>query len=92
MTPHEFKAWRKSLGMSQKAAADALGLKNRIVQYYEKGERDGDEVRIPKYIRLACFAVTRGIEDYHGPEGEDGKTSKPKKKLKPRSKKANDKN
>lgn len=41
MTPKAFKHWRKSLQLSQKEAAAALGLKHRIVQYYEKGERDG---------------------------------------------------
>jgi transcriptional regulator with XRE-family HTH domain len=71
MTPSDFKAWRKSLGLSQKKAADALGLKNRIVQYYEKGERDGDKVKIPKHVRLACYALSLGVADYHGP-AEDG--------------------
>ena len=71
MTPGDFKAWRKSLGLSQKKAADALGLKNRIVQYYEKGERDGDKVKIPKHVRLACYALSLGVGDYHGPV-EDG--------------------
>ena len=70
MTPNHFKAWRKALGLSQKKAADALGLKNRIVQYYEKGERDGEKVKIPKHIRLACYALSVGVGDYHGPEGE----------------------
>ena len=72
MKPEEFKAWRKSLGLSQKKAADALGLKNRIVQYYEKGERDGERVKIPKHVRLACCALSLGITDYHGPEAGDG--------------------
>ena len=71
MTPGDFKAWRKSLDLSQKKAADALGLKNRIVQYYEKGERDGDKVKIPKHVRLACYALSLGVGDYHGPV-EDG--------------------
>lgn len=70
MKPDEFKAWRKSLGLSQKRAAEALGLKNRIVQYYEKGERDGEKVKIPKHVRLACCALSLGISDYHGPGGE----------------------
>ena len=70
MTPNHFKAWRKALGLSQKKAADALGLKNRIVQYYEKGERDGEKVKIPKHIRLACYALSVGVGDYHGAEGE----------------------
>ena len=72
MTPHEFKAWRKGLGLSQKKAAEALGLKNRIVQYYEKGERDGEKVKIPKHVRLACYALTLGVSDYHGPDGDAG--------------------
>jgi transcriptional regulator with XRE-family HTH domain len=67
MTSSNFKTWRKSLGLSQKRAADALGLKNRIVQYYEKGERDGDKVKIPKHVRLACYALSVGVADYHGP-------------------------
>ena len=52
---------------SQQEAADALGLKRRVVQYYEKGERDGEKVEIPKSVRLACYAIAQGIYDYHGP-------------------------
>ncbi len=65
--PGDFKKWRKSLKLSQKEAAHALGLKRRMIQYYEKGERDGDKVEIPRSVRLACFALTEGVEDYHGP-------------------------
>lgn len=68
MPPASFKAWRKSLGLSQKEAAAALGLKRRIVQYYEKGERDGVEIEVPKTVRLACFALLQGCDDYGGPE------------------------
>ena len=68
MKGHDFKRWRKSLELSQKEAADALGLKRRVVQYYEKGERDGDPVKIPRTVRLACFAILSGIADYHGPD------------------------
>ncbi len=67
MQPGSFRGWRKSLGLSQKAAAEALGLKRRVVQYYEKGERDGEPVTIPKTVRLACFALSEGCEDYAGP-------------------------
>lgn len=67
MKPKDFKRWRKSLGLSQKTAAEALGLKRRVVQYYEKGERDGKDVGIPKAVRLACYALTEGVSDYHGP-------------------------
>jgi transcriptional regulator with XRE-family HTH domain len=79
MKGNDFKRWRKSLDLSQKEAADALGLKRRVVQYYEKGERDGDPVKIPRTVRLACWAVAAGVEDYHGPE-KDRKEKKKKKK------------
>jgi transcriptional regulator with XRE-family HTH domain len=85
MTPGGFKAWRKALGLSQKKAADALGLKNRIVQYYEKGERDGEKVKIPKHVRLACYALSIGVPDYHGPGAEDGGGRRPKGKRKARA-------
>lgn len=67
MRPKDFKRWRKSLGLSQKAAAESLGLKRRVVQYYEKGERDGKDVEIPKSVRLACYALSEGVSDYNGP-------------------------
>lgn len=67
MEAGDFKKWRKSLKLSQKEAASALGLKRRMIQYYEKGERDGDPVEIPRSVRLACFALSEGVEDYHGP-------------------------
>jgi transcriptional regulator with XRE-family HTH domain len=66
--PSEFKRWRKGLKYSQKDAAHALGLKRRVVQYYEKGERDGEPVKIPKTVRLACYALWKGLNDWHGPE------------------------
>ena len=51
-----------------------MGLKRRVVQYYEKGERDGKSIDIPKTVRLACFALTQGTEDYDGPlDGHKGK-------------------
>ena len=68
MSPARFKRWRKSLKLSQKEAAVALGLKRRILQYYEKGERNGERVEVPKTVRLACYALSRGCEDYPGPD------------------------
>lgn len=64
----EFKKWRKSLDLSQKEAAHYLGLKSRIIQYYEKGERNGKEVEIPLSVRLACYALASGVKDYYGPD------------------------
>ncbi|WOI54020.1 helix-turn-helix transcriptional regulator [Parvularcula sp. LCG005] len=67
MEPNDFKKWRKTLGFSQKDAADALGLKRRMIQYYERGERDGDKVKIPLTVALACYALTQGVVNYRGP-------------------------
>jgi transcriptional regulator with XRE-family HTH domain len=72
MDPHAFKRWRKSLGYSQKDAAAALGLKRRMIQYYEKGERDGETVKVPLSVRLACYALSKGVTDYQGPKKKDG--------------------
>ena len=66
MGPKQFRRWRKALGLKQKEAATLLGLKKRMIQYYEKGERDGKTITIPKYIRLACYAVGAGIADFDG--------------------------
>ncbi|WP_299473042.1 helix-turn-helix transcriptional regulator [uncultured Roseibium sp.] len=66
MTPHQFRHWRRTLGLKQKDAAERLGLKKRMIQYYEKGNRDGRPVEIPKSIRLACYALSEGIGDYDG--------------------------
>lgn len=80
MKGHDFKRWRKAQGLSQKEAADSLGLKRRVVQYYEKGERGGEPVKIPRMVRLACYAIVMGIDDYHGPEKDKPKKAKRKKK------------
>jgi transcriptional regulator with XRE-family HTH domain len=95
MKGHEFKRWRKSLNFNQKEAADALGLKRRVVQYYEKGERSGGKpVKIPRTVRLACYAIMTGVTDYHGQEKD--KDKKPEKAkaaeaAKPEKKKKKDK-
>ncbi len=70
--------------LSQREAAHALGLKRRMIQYYEKGERDGDKVDIPRSVRLACYALSEGVEDYHGPNRKiKRRDDKPKKDKEP---------
>lgn len=66
MSAEQFRDWRRSMGLKQKDAADLLGLKKRMIQYYEKGKRDGKEVTIPKSVRLACYALSQGINDFDG--------------------------
>ncbi len=74
------------MDFSQKEAAEALGLKRRVVQYYEKGERDGKSIDIPKTVRLACFALTQGTEDYDGPAESGGHKGKKRHKDKDKEK------
>ncbi len=76
MTPHELKAWRKAMGLKQKEAADRLGLKKRVIQYYERGHRDGKKIEVPKTVELACYALSVGVSAYDG---------KPKRQRAPRS-------
>jgi transcriptional regulator with XRE-family HTH domain len=66
MTPAQFKKWRKALDLSQKEAAELLGIKRRQVQYYEKGERDGKDIQIPRAIALACCCLHQGIVEFDG--------------------------
>ncbi|BDA85772.1 hypothetical protein Sa4125_33140 [Aureimonas sp. SA4125] len=66
MQPDDFRSWRKALGWKQKDAAEKLGLKKRVIQYYEKGDRDGKPIEIPKTVELACLALTLGFESYDG--------------------------
>jgi transcriptional regulator with XRE-family HTH domain len=66
MSPAEFRAWRKSHGLKQKEAAEKLGLKKRMIQYYETGSRGGKKVVIPKTVELACYALSMGVEAFDG--------------------------
>ena len=54
------------MGLRQKEAATRLGLKKRVIQYYERGARDGRKVAVPKAVELACYALAAGVEDYDG--------------------------
>ncbi len=66
MSAERFREWRKSLGLKQKDAAEALGLKKRMIQYYETGARGSKRVEIPKSVRLACYALSEGVSDFDG--------------------------
>ena len=75
MSPKQFRQWRKSLGLKQREAAELLGLKKRMIQYYERGERDGKPIKIPKYVRLACYALSKGVSDFDGDAAVSAKRS-----------------
>jgi len=73
MKSKEFKKWRKAHGLNQTKAARKLGLKLRTVQYYEKGERKGKPIEIPKSVSLACYAISCGIEEVEFSETPKGR-------------------
>ena len=54
------------MGLKQKDAAEQLGLKKRVIQYYERGNRDGKKVEVPKTVELACYALSVGVADFNG--------------------------
>jgi len=87
MTPAQFKAWRKSLDLKQKDAAERLGLKKRMIQYYETGKREGKPVEIPKTVRLACYALAHGVEDF---DGEVAVAPQPKRRRRKEAKPADE--
>jgi transcriptional regulator with XRE-family HTH domain len=70
MDSDEFKSWRKSLGLKQKEAAEKLGLKKRMIQYYETGRRGSKKVVIPKTVELACYALSVGVGAFDGSRPE----------------------
>jgi transcriptional regulator with XRE-family HTH domain len=59
MSPEQFKAWRKALGLSQGEAAALLDLSPGSVGNYERGVRreDSRPVEIPFTVAVACIAL-----------------------------------
>ena len=60
MTNQEFRDWRKAHGWTQTEAAHQLGISMSSIVIYERGDRNDPPriVQIPKYIELACEALT----------------------------------
>jgi DNA-binding XRE family transcriptional regulator len=55
MNAQAFKAWRKRFGHTQEQAAELLGVSRRVVAGWET-----NEIRIPKMVGLAIWAIERG--------------------------------
>lgn len=84
MTPAELVAWRARMGMTAKAAAEALGLSVNGYAAYERGfvylmPENGELLRrqarsIPKHVALACerleqLAGETWVEDARAAQG-----------------------
>ncbi len=61
MTPTDFRSWRNRLALSQRAAAEALGISPSTIERYELGhDWRGNPAPIPKLVALACRALELG--------------------------------
>ena len=66
----------------------ALGLHGGSDRLIRTDERDGEPVKIPRSVRLACKALAEGYMDYHGPTEEEADAARQKAKKEKRKKKA----
>lgn len=69
MMPEHLKKWRSDMGLTQRAAAESLGITLATYQRLERGQEwDGSKpVFIDRRTALACAAIRAGL----GPEGAD---------------------
>ena len=58
LTGNQLRAWRKSLGWTQKRLAEALGRSRRIIQYYEAGA-----VPVPLQTAILLSLLTTAAGD-----------------------------
>jgi len=58
------KRWRASHELTRREAAGELGISERMLAYYETGERP-----VPRAIRLAVQALAAGLEEDSGEQG-----------------------
>lgn len=72
MTPEELLKWRKSLGLTQRAAAQALGVVLTTYQSMERGRHwtTGKPVTLDKRTALACSAVAHGLPPFSADDSE----------------------
>lgn len=63
MTTAQLKEWRLSLGLSQRKAAEALGITLITYQGLEKGISYSTKkpIEIDRRTELACLAISNGL-------------------------------
>lgn len=61
LTANAFRRWRRQHGLSQEAAARALGISRRMVIYYESGQ-----AMVPTHIGLACKGWSALHDEFPG--------------------------
>lgn len=73
MTPADLATWRTDMQLTQRGAAEALGITLATYQRLERGQEWGGSkpVAIDRRTALACAAIRAGIN----PEGSAGNVS-----------------
>lgn len=71
LTSEQFTVWRKSVGMSQAAAAKRLGVSLSSIYSYEKGQRLEGKVNIPLLVTLGMTAISNNLQPYNGEKNAD---------------------
>jgi DNA-binding XRE family transcriptional regulator len=68
MTPTDLAAWRAHMAMTQRAAAESLGVSLSTYQQWERGAsfRDGAPMQPDTRTALACAALAAGIPPWPG--------------------------
>lgn len=67
MTPQAFKDWRLRNDLTQAGAAELLGYSERWIRAWESGlEKPGKPAVVPRAVRLACWAIEKGQEEWDG--------------------------
>jgi transcriptional regulator with XRE-family HTH domain len=66
MTHHDLKTWRDTMGYSQRAAAEALGMSLPAYQSLERGISygTGRASTIDRRTELACAALAAGLDRF----------------------------
>ncbi|QTD44310.1 hypothetical protein [Ottowia testudinis] len=66
MTPADFAAWLAHMGLSERAAAEALGCSPSAVGHMRRGINyaTGKPVKIDRRTALACAALAAGLSPW----------------------------
>lgn len=80
MTPEQFKEWMAHMGLSERRAAEALGVSAATVGDWVRGtsRTSGNPIGIDRRTALACAALAAGLPPWPETPPKRRKTKEPK--------------